>query len=288
MPLIPSPPVDPIAIFHELLFSSDSCFNFFCIDKSTINEALLQQLNHNFEEISEQYAEYVMYIRDSVIEKEVTVRSLVNYLLFLPGFKYRNDKDEHKLLHGKRAQLKQAETVEDVFLLLYEECASFLNYNIFLSIAKKFGGNKCDHLKYPEYLKAFVEKHTISELVKVIPNLEKKCDSSKQKVTCKFNIELTERVAEVSNLKIRIADILGLNVQSLELVDVNDGCVVVTFLVPAHIAGPIFTAFTGQQVEEFKAAKIIWLKYEDRCLLDFSDGKEENHTSASGIANIYI
>ena len=93
-----------------------------CLSCVDVYEALQQQLNHNLDEILERYSEFVIYIRDCVMEKEVNVRSLVNYLLLLPGFKYRNDKDEHQLLHGKRAQLRQAETIEDLFVLLDEEC----------------------------------------------------------------------------------------------------------------------------------------------------------------------
>ena len=212
----------------------------------------------------EQYRHYFLYIRDSVEREGISVESLLYHLLHLPGMKYHCNKEKHELLYGKREKLRKAQTIRALFLLLDEECASFLNYGIFQSIAKEYGINEdCDELKYPEHLKAYLKKHTIAEFAKVNPRLPEKYNSNKKNLFCKFDIELTERVAQVANLQICIANILGLNARSLELVDVNDGCVVVTFLVPTHIADAIFAqdqVFTPQQMEELQAIKTIWLR----------------------------
>ena len=228
-----------------------------------LHEALELQLNHNFKRILKQYSDYVSYIRESIIQKAVTIDTLKTYLLYLPA------------LHGEREKLKQTENISDVFLLLYQECTSFLNYEIFQEITTRFGiYGDCDHLKYPEYLKAFVKKHTIAELISIFPTLENKWDPSKRAVTLKIDIEKFQRFAKVYDLKIYIAKILGLNVMCVELVDVKDGCVLVTFLVPAHIVDStkfFAKGFTAQQVEAFRAMKIIWLKCGDKYLLDFSE-----------------
>ena len=247
---------------------------------------LQQQLQHNLNEILERYRHYVLHIRGSVERMKISIESLLDHLFYLPGMKHHYNKEKHELLHGKREKLKTMKTIRELFLLLDEECTSFLNYGIFQSIATEYGINEdCDELKYPEHLKAYLKKHTISEFAMVNPGLQKKYDSSKKEFICKFDIEYTERVAKVANLQIRIADILGLNAGSLELVDVNDGCVEVTFLVPAHIADTTFTqdpAFTPQQVKELQAIKIIWLKCDDKILLDFI-----NHSKTGTCNNYY-
>ena len=244
--------------------------------------ALQQQLTHYRDAILDRYRRYELYIRDSVLKKGVSLDSLVEHLLYLPALNCHSDEEKHKLLHGKREKLKNTETIRALFLLLHEECASFLNYGVFQSIATEYGINEdCDELKYPEHLKAYFKKHTIAEFAKVIPRIEKRCDSSKREITFKFDIKTTERCAKISDLELHISDILGLNVQSLELIDIKDGCVVVTFLVSAHIADAIFAEnqeFTPKQVEAFKANKLIWLKYDDKYLLDFRNRKEESKT----------
>ena len=232
---------------------------------------LRQQLTHSLDEILDRYRRYVLYIRGSVLKKELSLDSLVDHLLYLPALKYHSNEEKHKLLHGKREKLRNAKTIRALFLILDEECSSFLNYGVFRSIATEYGINEdCDELKYPEHLKAFFRNHTISELAGVIPRLgkRKRCDPTKTKVTCKLDIEKTKRFAEISELDIHVADILGLNVQSLELVDISDGCVEVTFLVTAHVADAIVARdhkFTSKQV---KAMKIIWLKCGDKYLLE--------------------
>ena len=235
----------------------------------------------------QQYSEYVIYIRNSVIKKNVSVQSLVNYLLLLPGLKYDFNKDEHNALNGKRDKLIQKESIEEIFVLLDQELASFLNYEIFKSIAEEFEVNDdCDHLKYPEYLKAYVKNHTISELAEIIPKLEEKYDLSKRDVTCAIDIEKTERFSKVSDLKYCIAEILGVDALCLEIVDVNVGSVVVKFLLPAHIADSIFShdqVFTPKQVEELRALKIIWLKYGDKYLLVF-----RNEISSGKFCTIHV
>lgn len=226
----------------------------------------------------EQYAEYVMYIRDAVVEKEVSIQNMLRHLLYLPALRYHSDVEEHKLLHGKREKLKQMEEVKDIFLLLYEECTSFLNYEIFHSIANTFGVDECDRLKYPEYLEAFVKKHTISEFAKINPMFDDMCDPSKRSVICKLDIKKTERFSKISDLRHCIAENLDVDSLCLEIIEINDGCVEVTFLFPAHILDAIFArdqVFTPMQVERLRAMKIIFLRCGDKYLLDLRNQSEK-------------
>lgn len=238
----------------------------------SIAEAIQHQLNRYLKEIWHHYRRYVLYIRESVMKKNVTVENLLDYLLYLPEMKYHNEEEKHELIPGKREKLKEAKTIPDIFLLLYEEWASFINYEIFQSIATEYKINEdCDELNYPEHLKAYFKKHTIADLAKVFPMLEKEYDPSKREITCKVNVKKIERFAEISDLKHHIADILGMDVVSLELKGVNDGCVIVIFLVPVHIADAIVArgpVFTPKQVERLQVMKIIWLKCGDNCLYE--------------------
>ena len=80
----------------------------------------------------------------------------------------------------------------------------------------------------------------------------------------KYDIENTCRLAKIDTLKKFIAKIMDdLNPSALQIVDIEDGCVILTFLIPASVADAIFTptkVFTQQQEEEFQSASILWLK----------------------------
>ena len=177
------------------------------------------QLKGSFVEIQTQYAHYIMHILKSVKKKEESASDLKFFLCNLPAFKYHTDTKQHKLLDGKKRELKEKETITDIFEFISDE-SSFLNYGMFQSIAEKYEiEDNCDAMGYPERLKSYLEKHTLSELSKVSRALEKKCDPSIN-FTFKFDIKLTERVAAVYDLKQYIANILDLN--DLELVDITD------------------------------------------------------------------
>ncbi len=83
-----------------------------------------------------------------------------------------------------------------------------------------------------------------------------------------------------------IAAIFGLLPSALELVDIKDGCVIVTFLIPASVADAIFTpdtVFTSQQEDKLRAVSLLWLKC-NGCTINFGEKKlqKEVHTENPG------
>ena len=230
---------------------------------------LKRRLLRYLDQIQNHYASYVSHICESIKKKPgVTVETLSTYLLLLPAFKYREDREQHKLLSGMRKKLEKVNSINKIFDLIGEECASFLNYNIFKSIADHYGiVEECEALRYPEHLEYYLKQHTLSEFATVIPPLEHSGDSSKQDLTFKFDIELTERVATIYDLKIHIANILDL--EYLELLDIKEGCVIVTFLVPAHVAEVIMSReFTPKQIQQFRDLKVMWIESVGKHLLE--------------------
>ena len=84
----------------------------------------------------------------------------------------------------------------------------------------------------------------------------------------KIEIEKTCNLAKLLNLKNDIARILGITPLGLQLVDVEEGCVVVTLLVLYCIADAIFTGqkkkiFSPEQILMFQVLSVQWLKCKD-------------------------
>ena len=187
---------------------------------------------------------------------------LRTYLLKLPAFA---DENQGKLLSGVENKLEKADTIYKVIDLLGKECASFLNYEIYKSIQDYFcGGVDCDDFKYPERLKAYIDMHKVKEFFAVNPQLEKITEAS-IKLCLKLDIEVTTKVAKVVNLKSSVAALLGLNPSALRLFSIEEGCVIVTFLIPAFVADIIFTSgrMTSKRVRSFHELSIQWIKCGD-------------------------
>ncbi len=217
-------------------------------------------LERNIEEIIKKYASYVDCIL--AIMKGVSPEDLRSYLLSLSASSKSFNGQKLSLMSDKKLELKEKNTINDIFDFLTTESASFLNYDIFETIMKKYRiVEDREDLKYHDHLRAYIEKHKIIEFVKINPLLKEKDGSTR--VTLKYDIEITCSLAKVNDLKKFIAKILNLHPSTLQIVDIEEGCVVVTFLIPATVADAIFTpdtVFTPQQEEELQAASVLQLE----------------------------
>ena len=176
------------------------------------------------------------------------------------------------LVSAHEAELEKATDINAIFNLLNREYASFLNYDIFDFILTQ---HQLDHgqeeLKYPEHLKAYLERHNVSEFVKVNPLFKKYTDTSKELVL-KIDIESSSKLAKLKNLKDAIADILELKSATMRLLDLKDGCVVATFLIPTPVADRVFSkhpVLTDQQQAAFQKLPVFQLECNDY-LVDFT------------------
>lgn len=246
-------------------------------------------LEKNLKNIIKKYASYVDCLRAIIEEKKVTPKALKSYLLSLPAFCSSSSNAERlTLMSDKEIELENAETVTDIFTFLTTKCASFLNFDIFQTILKKYNiSEDRKELKYCEYVEAYIEKHKISEFVEVNPLLKPKIGS--KKLTLKYDIEYTCKLAKLFELKNSLAEILELNPSSLHIIDIKHGCVVVTFHIPASVADVIFTLntfFTPEQEDKLRAASVLWLECNDYSF-QFNEGevqkpKAEVHTEIPG------
>ena len=157
------------------------------------------------------------------------------------------------------------------FDFLTSECASFLHYEIFQSILENYDITKhLKRLQYSKYLEDFIQKHKIADFATISPQLKDK--NGTKEFILKFDIESTCELAKVTELKKIIAEIMDLNPLTFEIIGIEEGCVVVTFLIPASVADAIFTpsstdafftpdiVFTPQQEDKLQAASVLWLK----------------------------
>ena len=235
-----------------------------CTLDPMVRKDVEQQLKWNLKDIRNRYGSFVSFIHDSLIEKNITVENFRIFLMSRPALESDDDDEQHKLLVCIREKLKKASTVSELYEVLMEGYGSFINYEIFQSIIDKYeieDKRNTGVLSYPEHLKAYFDKHKLSEFLQINPRLEKITDSSKELIL-KFNIELSARVTKVLDLKESIAEILRLKSSALRLVGIEEGCVIVTFLIPDFLADP-----TPVQIQEFKLLPVMWLCYGDHGFL---------------------
>ena len=231
---------------------------------------LRQQLTLNFEDIMEKYAAYVRCIRLSLVNMKVSVRDLRAYILSLQMFKFKH---EHiKLFEHMKEKLEKADHIEAIFNLLTLEWASFLDHKIFQMIIKEFDIDQSqERLKYPKYLKDYVNMHKLSEFCIINPLLENYTDAS-EKLVLKFDFELTNcSIGKVKECTDIIARILDLRTTALRILSIEQGCVIVTVLIPAVSVDIIFPALSPKQCDDLKYRSVLWLECNDH-IFDFEKG----------------
>jgi hypothetical protein len=242
------------------------------LDSDTFQD-LKQKLSGDVQEIIEQYTSYVSYIRESLQENGVSAKDLCSYLMTMSAFSHSDQKPT--LLSAHRHELEKADDLNTIFNLLAAEYASFLSYDIFRTILRKYQ-KKCnipdeqEELKYPKLLKAYLENHKVSEFVEINPLL-KKYTATSTELVLKFDIKSTSTLAKLTDLKAAVARILGLKSATLRLLDIKEGCVLVSFLLPTPVATFVFhksAVLTEEQKIQFQALPILRLECNDRVVFE--------------------
>ena len=240
-----------------------------CSNKPSMDPAVCKDLQYILrlkrKKIIEQYACYVSRICECVNEKHITVNELRTFVYRLPAF--TSDCDEIDcLLSGIKDELEGKNSINKIFDLIGDKCASFLNYTIYQAILDKYCRDiECEEFKYPDKLKAYIDEHSIEDLFKANPQL-KKCSSivkSKELLQLKIDVKPTSKAARVFDLQNALCEILHLAPSALELFSIEEGCVIVTFLIPASVAEKIFLPtmkLTEKQEETLKAFSVLWIK----------------------------
>ena len=260
----------PPSLTEDAVSSDEPAVEFNSLDPHTRRD-LQMKLEEELESITTLYSRYVRHIRKSLEAKGISASDLSSDLLTVTAFDHVEQK--FMLLSTHQEELEGAADLHKIFNLLVKHYASFLNYRIFQYIV---GTYDIDHghedLKYPVHLKNYLNKLKVSEFMLINPLLETVATDSKELVL-KMELESMRRLAKIRDLQTAVAKILKINSLTLRLLDISEGCIVVTFLIPAPIVYFIFnerTVLTEDQWQEFPANSIMWMKC-NGCMLSFSE-----------------
>ena len=210
---------------------------------------LEHQLRNNSEMIQHQYASYVYNLCECLIHKGITVAQLRTCLSNL-------------LPANINTQIQEADTPNRIFDTV-SKCASFFHYHIFQRIQDEFcEPSDCERkpqLKYSEHFKDFINLHKISEFLDTNPQLKIKDAGSEELVFKIDDIQMSDKLVKVVDLQHAIANILKVKPSELQLVKIEDGCILVKFLISAAVADTILK-LSACQKEEFQKLLILSLK----------------------------
>ena len=227
------------------------------------HDSLKQQLRDNLRTILTAYAKYTFCIAKSLKNKEVDISELRAYCLSL----YVGC-DEHNLVLMSSRVGDEFDKVDNIFdfMTKLRKFVSFLDCHFFEEIVIQFKIDDTQkELKYPEKLRQYVQKHTVSEFIDIHPVLNEYTDDMKELVIVLDIEQITSNMSQVLDVGQALAHIMKLDQCKLLIHNIGRGCVTVTFLIPTLAAEHIFSGrkeciFSQQQIEELRKVSIAMLK----------------------------
>ena len=226
-------------------------------------DSLKQQLRANLELIYKDYSDYTDCIADSLDEKKVDICKLRSRSLgLILGCDERNFVPL-SLRAGPDA-FKQIHNAFD-FVAELRRFTSFLDCSLFEEIIRKFKIDKSqEELKYPEKLRHYIMKHTVSEFMEIHPKLNEYTDHTKKLVII-LDIKQITSLGIVLDIGQVLASVMKMDMNQLLIHEIKGGSVTVIFLIPTLVAERMFNGqkeciFSQEQIEEFQKVSIAMLK----------------------------
>ena len=222
-------------------------------------------------ELIYRYASHVKRILTAIELYGVTHERLASYLLSISAFQTHPGRDDLMLFSNLKEEFESADALSRIFITLSIEYASFLNPDIFQSFVHQFQLEGYEEkLDYMDYYWPYVHRHKLSEFMEVNPLSAEGSDKSK-KLIVKFDISLGTTLGRLLELRAGLAGVLGLKPITIRLKLIEEGCVIVSFLIPAPVADFLFnkdTKFGPKKIEEFRSLFILLIKCND-LIFDF-------------------
>ena len=225
---------------------------------------LRYQLTTYRDTITTQFASYVSEVYGRIEAKQIGLNKIKQFL-------------ENKL----DSDLDEANSLHDIFRLIRKRgkaSFNFLNYRIYESLRDKFIPEERDEaFNYPDYLKDYANKHRLSEFLEINPGLKEiDVTTSNKTLHIKFDIQASDKLINVLELQQSLAPLLEVKPSALQILNIEQGCVIVTFLIPAHVAKVAF-----QHVREFTPEQLLKLSVK---WIELGDGEK---VTTEGIGEQY-
>ena len=210
------------------------------------------KIKTDLDRLQKNFATLQTSVRKSLKERKVSTRDVIAHVI---GY---GVSDEHKKV------LMVLNSLDRVFIVLTDYW-SFLDCDLLENIVENYGCDS-DHekmVKYQEELNLFC-KRRISE----VPNksLVLSDDQTREKMVVKLNIS-DPRLAVIKDLKIKICKILSIEPWSLQIMEIKEGCVQITFLSSKCLFSE---SLTEAQCEDLKDLSVLTMTYSN------SDGFQNN------------
>ena len=174
-------------------------------------------------------------------------------------------------------RVKQAPNTTEVFIII-QDCWTFLDYDHFTHIVKSVCGEDEEKLveAYTEQLKKFC-RNIVDDCPKHLLKGDDSSSAKRDKLFVELDLNASDvRVMDFQKFKRHLAKILRCQVNKLLLFSIEEGCVLVTYILLSSIVFATELSLTCDQLDALRAESVISLKYNSSII--FRDVQSEGMT----------
>ena len=239
------------------------------LEAKSAPDGTVEDLKHvvrvEFKRIRQKFLTLQTVVREYMRSSKVPLDDIVTHVLeYVEVFDPEIDK-KVRLLQEKH--LRCVASTDELFIVLGKRW-NFLECDMLIRIAEHYGDDVI-HKKVEDYhrdLKEFLENRKISELPEDL-SLSSCGNGVYEHVVMKLD-QNDPTLKEIKELKSKICEILDIMPSTLLIVDVKNGCVEVTFLIPVRIAQYVFgKPITDAQCEALIAASVLTLTWRNKAIM---------------------
>ena len=176
----------------------------------------------------------------------VPLDELVSHVMALGAFDPVFKEPQVPLFHHCSKELKNADTIPKVFLVL-NDYFSFFNYHVIEHIIKELGTEE-DKAKLQRYKENFT-KYAKRRIFECLPEFGPVSDADHADISVKLDPPFNYNVEEIEGFRQKLSEILCISSQGiLRLCRVDKGCFRLMFQIPSFIQQKIFPLSRHQEM----------------------------------------
>ena len=209
-------------------------------------QELKGRLRFESREIMMQFQELVSATIESFIGRNVSPKELLSHVMTLGAFRPVFKEPQVPVFCHRFKELKAADTIYDIFLVL-NDYFSFFNYQLIEHIIKALGTEK-DKAKLQRYKNAF-DQHAKRRIFQCFPEFGPLSDIEHADIFVKLDSQYDNyTVIQIEGFRHKLSDILHLSSQGiLRLCRIEKGCIQLRFQVPLFVQQEIFPLSREQE-----------------------------------------
>ena len=245
----PNPTSKKVCILRRKSQMSKAARDSFPIEE----EPDLEDYERSTKDLRRSYADMVLEACRALKRNDTNIQELSLFL-----------QNTSPLLKPRADELSKATSLENVFIITGDQACSWFDYDIIKDVVHRFGdseGRRCI-----ETYEANFKKYSEERLPKGVKHIEIGGGSKKggKQLVIKIDREWEEvTFRDLDKLRGSFASILGVRRRDLYLADVQEGCIMMTFVLPNQLAQKLFptkNSLLSAQIESLKEEGVTLLR----------------------------